>query len=194
MNLKDTLQHIHSDYRRYRATGESGLLQVILFKQGFWASFVYRMSHWVYTDVKIPVLRQLLRSIFTVARKWVEILTGVSLPAKCQVGKGLYIGHFGHIIIHPDVKIGDNCNLSQGITLGLMSRGKRKGVPQIGNRVFIGPNSIIIGNITIGDDAAIGAGAIVTQSVPPMAVVAGNSAQIISYHGSFELINSDDIE
>jgi serine O-acetyltransferase len=194
MKLRDALQAVYSDYRRYRATGEKDWLQVVFLSQGFWASVVYRLSHWVYTELKIPIIRPVVRFMSVVARKGIEILTGISLPAGCRIGPGLYIGHFGHIIVHPKTEIGDNCNLSQGVTIGLMARGKYIGVPKIGNRVFIGPNAVILGGITVGDDAVIGAGAIVTQPVPALAVVAGNPAKIISFQGSFEYVQFDGME
>ena len=92
----------------------------------------------------------------------------------------MYIGHFGGIVIHGDAKIGENCNLSQGITIGVLVRGKKSGVPRIGNRCFLGPGATILGGITIGDDVLIGANAIVTFDVPSNSVVASPLASIIS--------------
>jgi serine O-acetyltransferase len=194
MNPRGALNKIYSDYRRYRASGEKGLIQVVLLSQGFWASCVYRLAHRIYTDFKIPVIRPILRIVFVIAQKIVEIVTGICLPAKCHIGEGLYIGHFGPVIVHSDVRIGDNCNLSQGVTLGLMQRGKWQGAPLLGNRVFVGPNAVIVGAISIGDDAAIGAGAVVTRSIPPMAVVVGSPAEIVSYQGSFEFVQVDGMD
>jgi len=162
--------------------------------QGFWACFIYRITHAGYCRFKNPIWKKPFHFISVVLQKIIEILTGISLPAECEVGKGLYIGHFGHLIINPRVKIGDNCNLSQGVTLGIKQRGKHAGSPLIGNRVYIGPNAIIIGKIEVGDDAAIGAGAVVTRSVSPRAVVAGNPAKIISMQGSFEMVRYDGME
>jgi len=64
---ESSLQDIHSDYRRYRATGEKDWLQVVFLSQGFWASFVYRLSRMVYVKVRIPVIHQMLRLISQVA-------------------------------------------------------------------------------------------------------------------------------
>jgi serine O-acetyltransferase len=194
MSVIKTFNDIHSDYRRYRATGEKSWVEVVFFAQGFWASSTYRLSHLIHTDIKIPVIRPIFRFFAKLNQKIIEIVTGISLPSRCQIGRGLYIGHFGSIIVHPDTIIGDNCNLSQGVTIGVLSRGKYKGVPTLGDRVFVGPNAIILGGVTIGNDAVIGAGAIVTQPVPPLAVVAGNPAKAISYNGSFEYVQFDGME
>jgi serine O-acetyltransferase len=70
----------------------------------------------------------------------------------------------------------------------------RQGFPVIGDRIYIGPNTIVIGGIEIGNDVAIGAGAVVMQSVPVSAVVAGNPAKILSYQGSFEMVSYKNME
>lgn len=118
---------------------------------------------------------------------WLRKLTnkyGLDISYRTKIGKGLYIGHFGGIVIHGDVEIGENCNISQGVTIGVLVRGKKAGVPKIGNRVFIGPGATILGNIVIGDDVLIGTQAIVTFDVPNQSVVAAPLAKIISSEGS----------
>jgi serine O-acetyltransferase len=184
---------IRSDYRRYRATGARSGLGVVLLTQGFWASTTYRLAHRA-NAIAVPIVGQVLHVLFLFIQKGIEIIAGIYLPEDCDVGSGLYIGHFGAMIITGGAKIGDNCNLSQGVTIGFKPQGEWAGYPIIGQRVYIGPNAIIIGGITIGDDAAIGAGAVVTKPVPPRAVVAGNPARIISYAGSFDYVLYDGME
>lgn len=193
MKVIDTCRLIYSDYRRYRSVGggkKASPLGIIFLTQGFWASCVYRISHHI-TQVSPIMLRRVLRVLFLFVEKWIEIITSIRIPGECTIGKGLYIGHFGPVIINPDAIIGDYCNLSQGVTIGMVQQGDRKGVPVIGNRVYIGPNSILIGNIHFGDDAVVGAGAVVIESVPDRGVVAGNPARLISVKGSFGLVNYD---
>ena len=113
---------------------------------------------------------------------------GFDISYRTQIGEGLYIGHSGGIVIHGDTQIGDYCNLSQGITIGVSIRGKQAGIPKIGNRVFIGPGAVILGGINIGDDVLIGANAMVTFDVPDKAVVAAPVASVISYKGSSDYI------
>lgn len=183
-------QLIRTDYERYNATGRGVThpLSIILLTQGLWASAVYRMAHAIRLVRDKSLFHRTVDTLFVFIQKWIEIITGICLPADCEIGPGLYIGHFGPLIVNGKAKIGGNCNLSQGITIGVMQRGSRQGVPMIGDRVYIGPNAIIIGGIEIGHDAAIGAGAVVTHSVPPLAVVAGNPAKVISFQGSFEMV------
>ena len=109
---------------------------------------------------------------------------GISIPFECQLGKGFYIGHFGGIVVHHKAIIGDNCNISHGVTIGTSSRGMKKGWPTIGDHVYIGPGAKIFGKITIGNNAAIGANCVVTKDVPENATVAGVPGVVISYQGS----------
>jgi serine O-acetyltransferase len=113
---------------------------------------------------------------------------GFDISYRTTIGKGFYIGHFGGVVIHGDVEIGENCNLSQGVTIGVLVRGKKSGIPKIGNRVFMGPGATILGGITIGDDVLIGTHAIVTFDVPNNSVVAAPLASIISEKGSQDYI------
>ena len=63
---------------------------------------------------------------------------GIELPRGTKVGEGLYIGHFGGIIISGGAVIGRNCNISQGVTIGVAGRGEKRGIPIIGDGVYIG--------------------------------------------------------
>jgi len=109
---------------------------------------------------------------------------GFQIPYTTKLGRGLYIGHHGSVIVNSGAVLGDNVNLSPGVVIGQANRGKRAGLPVIGNRVWIGSNAVIVGAVSIGDDAVIGPGAYVSFDVPGKAVLIGNPAQIKSYAGS----------
>lgn len=109
---------------------------------------------------------------------------GFDISYRASIGKGLYIGHFGGIVIHGDAVLGEYCNLSQGMTIGVLNRGKNTGVPTIGDRVFMGPNCVILGGITIGNEVLVGANAVVTFDVADKAVVAAPLATVISHQGT----------
>lgn len=104
--------------------------------------------------------------------------TMIQIPTATIIGKGFYIGHFGRIIINPNVKIGENVNVATGVTIGRTNRGKKMGVPTIGNQVWIGTNAVIVGNITIEDDVLVAPNSFVNIDVPAHSVVMGNPAQI----------------
>lgn len=96
-----------------------------------------------------------------------------------EIGVGLYIGHAHNINVSPDVKIGNNCNLSKGVTIGRENRGLRKGAPQIGNNVWIGTNATLVGNIVIGNDVLIAPNSFVNGDIPDHSIVLGNPYRII---------------
>jgi serine O-acetyltransferase len=102
--------------------------------------------------------------------------TGISLPAQTAIGKGLRIHHFGGIIVHSAVRIGEHCSLYQGVTVGDL--GGWGGVPRIGNDVVIGAGAKLLGDIEIGDHCRIGANAVVRTSVPAGCVAVGVPAVI----------------
>lgn len=187
-------QLIYSDYRRYRAAGARGALAVVAMTQGFWASVVYRLTHWALCHAPIPGLRRVVKAGCVLLQKTIEVLTGISLPGQCQVGLGLYIGHFGGIFIDSQCRLGSNCNLSQGVTIGQGGRGELHGVPVLGDRVHVGAHAVILGKISIGDDAVIGPGAVVLSSVPPRGVAMGNPARVVGLTGSFEFVNYDGMQ
>jgi serine O-acetyltransferase len=184
---------IYRDYRRYRATGASRLVAIFL-TQGFWASCVYRISRLVVTGVRIKFIRRMLLVPCAIMGKFIEIVTGIYIPNVCEIGEGLYIGHFGMTMLGPERGMGRNCSVSHGVTLGLAGHGQERGGPLIGDRVYLGPHAIVIGKITIGDDALICPGTVVFRSVPPRAVVMGNPARVVSYEGSFDYIKYDGME
>lgn len=105
--------------------------------------------------------------------------TQIQIPACVSIGEGLYIGHFGRIIVNANANIGKNCNLATGVTIGQENRGVRKGCPTLGDKVWVGANSVIVGNITIGNDVMIAPLTFVNFDVPDHSIVAGNPAKII---------------
>lgn len=174
---------ILSDYKKYKKYGGS-FLTVVFFTQGFWAIFQYRFANAVYRKIHIPVLRQLLLFLCLIWQKGIEMLTGISLPASATIGHSFYIGHFGGIILNSKTIIGNNCNISQGVTIGVSGIGEKRGVPVIGNNVYVGANAVVAGKITVGDNAVIGACSLVTTHVNANSVVMGVPATEVSLKGS----------
>ena len=176
------LADLRADIERYTSLvrepmGRARLWRSLAETQGVWAVSAYRFGQWANQEAP-PPLRTVAKAAYLGAFKLVEILTGVSLPAHAQIGKGLYIGHFGNIIVHPDTVMGERCALSQGVTIGVLG-GDRPGVPRIGNDVYIGAGAKILGPVTIGDGAVIGANAVVIDDVPAGATAVGVPARII---------------
>ena len=107
-----------------------------------------------------------------------QIKYGYQIYPETQIGEGLYLGHWGALVINPKTKIGKNCNIAQGVTIGQQNRGRYEGVPTIDDEVWIGPNAVIVGNVSIGSNVLIAPNAYVNFDVPAHSVVMGNPGKI----------------
>jgi serine O-acetyltransferase len=133
-----------------------------------------------------------VRQLSVLVLRHYSIRYGIDISRDARIGSGLYIGHFGGIFVSGGVIIGDNCNISQGVTLGQQNRGERTGCPVIGNNVYIAPGAKIIGRLKIGDFAAVGANAVVVNDVAPHTSVGGIPARPTSDTGSEGYVNRTD--
>jgi serine O-acetyltransferase len=115
---------------------------------------------------------------------------GFDISPTTSIGPGLFIGHFGGVVVSPYAVLGANINLSQGVTIGATSRGARTGAPTLEDRVWVGANAVIVGKITIGREALIAPGAYVNFDVPSGAVVLGNPGKVVSDSSSRGYINN----
>ncbi|MBV6881985.1 serine acetyltransferase [Epilithonimonas ginsengisoli] len=116
--------------------------------------------------------------IYRLILRHYQIKYGFQIYAETEIGEGFYLGHWGALVINPKAKIGKNCNIAQGVTIAQANRGKNEGVPVIGNEVWIGPNAVIVGNITIGNNVLIAPNAYVNTDVPDNSIALGNPAVI----------------
>lgn len=144
--------------------------------QGFWAMVVYRFGRWRYT-VRPALLRKVFSLLYKVAYKLVQIVTGIELPCEAEVGRGFVIDHFGGIVVSGHAKFGDHCRIRNGVVVGL-ARVDDPCAPVIGHHVDIGTGAKVLGRITVGDHALIGANAVVVRDVPPWHVAVGVPAVV----------------
>lgn len=180
MNLFKLIQ---SDYKKHQKYG-GNFFGIVFLTQGFWAIFQYRLAHFIYKTIKWQPFRFLGLLLMLFWQKIIEITAGISIPASSIIGHSFYIGHFGGIIINANSIIGNNCNISQGVTIGVSGRGEKRGSPILGDEVYIGVNAVVSGKITIGDNVLIGACTLINKSIPAGSVVIGVPAVIVSQKGS----------
>lgn len=178
----NTYQFINSDYLKYKKYG-GNFFSILFLTQGFWASFQYRIAHRVYR-INIPILKYVLTIFCLLWQKTIEITTGISIPASAKIGHSLYIGHFGGIIINSNVTIGNNCNISQGVTIGVSGRDENRGVPLLGNNIYLGANCVVAGKIIVGDNVLVAACSLLNENAEDNAVYLGVPAIQISLKGS----------
>jgi serine O-acetyltransferase len=146
--------------------------------QGFWVMIVYRFGRWRYS-VRPAVARKFFSFIYKLLFKLVQIVTGIELPCEATVGRNFVIDHFGGIIVSGYAQFGDNCRIRNGVVVGLR-RIEEKRAPVIGNNVDIGAGAKLLGPIHIGDNAIIGANAVVLCDVPADSIAVGVPALVKS--------------
>jgi serine O-acetyltransferase len=149
---------------------------------GFATLLVYRFGRWANARNNW-LARRTAQKIYGAISMVVSTVTRVWLPAQVTLGDGFHIIHAeGSISIHPDVVIGKRCGIMHNVTIGT---NMIAGVPKIGDDVFIGVNSTILGNIRIGDRVRIGANTAVTTDIPSDSIVIGSPAKIYPRLGPF---------
>ena len=166
-------------------------LRELLFNPGMWAVFEYRYRRWVFCSGLPKIVRTPLNLLGMVTGLWAKIVTNIELPGSADIGPGLYVPHTGYLVVSSRARIGSHCTIAHGVTIGHGGGGTHdvNDAPRIGDRVYIGPSATIIGPVRLANDVLIGAGAVVTRSVPSRGVVVGNPARLISRQGSFDLIS-----
>lgn len=145
---------------------------------GFWALQVYRLGHLRYR-FKSRLVRWPLGALHLVLAKLAEMLSGITIGVSAKIGRRLVIEHSGAIVVHGNAVMGDDCIIRQGVTIGNRRRDRPLEAPHIGHRVNIGAGAKILGAVRVGDDAEIGANAVVINDVPAGAIAVGVPARII---------------
>jgi serine O-acetyltransferase len=135
---------------------------------------IYRLQAWL-RRIGVPLVPNLLRRL-------TMLLAGVSIGDRVQIGPGLLLNH-GHVIIDGMTRIGDHCSIAPFVTIGLNTGGPDVSLdgPTIGRFVFIGTGAKVLGPVEIGDNARIGANAVVLSNVPANSTAVGVPARIIPH-------------
>ena len=141
----------------------------VLLYQGFWAMFHHKIAHRLY--------KWRLYFLSRAVSQHSRFLTGIEIHPGAKIGNGVFIDHGAGVVIGETCEIGDNVTIYQGVTLGGTGKDVGKRHPTICDNVVIGTGAIILGPITVGQGAKIGAGAIVIKDVPPGTTIVGEPAR-----------------
>jgi serine O-acetyltransferase len=153
-------------------------LEVALCYPGVHAIWGHRVTHWLW--------QHRLRLTARFIAEMVHALTGVDIHPGATLGPGLFIDHATGVVIGETADVGTDVTLYHGVTLGAPSFGSRgKRHPTIGDRVVIGAGAKVLGPITVGADASIGANAVVVKPVPANTVVVGVPGRGVLYGEDF---------
>ena len=149
----------------------STMLEIILCYSGLHALWLHRLAHFLWRH-KLRLFGRLLSQLN-------RFLTGIEIHPGARIGRRFFIDHGSGVVIGETAEIGDDVLLYQGVVLGGTTLEKKKRHPTIGNNVVIGAAAILLGSITVGDGAQIGANSVVVNSVPPGATVVGVPGRVV---------------
>lgn len=150
-------------------------------EQGFWAVAVHRFGNWR-MGVRPKLLRAPLTLLYRFLVRWVEWTCGITLPYTVRLGRRVRIWHHGGMILHAR-SIGDDVQLHQNTTLGIVAADRPEGIPTIEDRVDIGCGACILGDLKVGHDSRIGANAVVLTDIPPGSTAVGMPARVVKQSG-----------
>ena len=169
---------VAADLQRFKVVDPAteGLLGVFLFFKGVQAIGCARVAHHYWTE-----RGEAGKLIARMLQSEMADVYGVDIHPGCQLGRGVTIDHATGVTLGETCVIGDNVYIMHDVTLGATgTSGEHDRHPKVGNNVFLGAKSTVLGNITIGDGATIAAAAVVTKSVPPGHTAVGIPAKLIA--------------
>ncbi len=169
------LEDLRTACRRDPALYGARLPEVLLY-QGLWALWAYRLAHWLY-QWRVPFLPRALSQL-------VRALTGIEIHPGATIGRRLFIDHGAGVVVGETAVIGDDVTIYHQVTLGGRGwwrdpKGSRRH-PTVGDRVVLGVGATVLGPVHVGDDARIGAHALVLRDVPAGARVDAPPSAVIA--------------
>ncbi len=173
--IRELVESIRTEYRFYRKDWT---------KPGFRAIATHRFGEWTLAFPRRTFgekfVGKILDRIYLAAHRYVRNQHGIELPRRTRVGKAVTFAHQGGIVIHPHAVIGDRCLIHQNVTIGNAGRGvTRDQGPVIGNDVELGVGAVVLGKVSVGDGARIGANVVVYIDVPPNATLVSTSPRLV---------------
>lgn len=156
----------------YRANGSDW------HRPGFRALATYRFGVWR-MRLSSRLVRGVLGCVYRMMRRRCAYVYGIEIPYVASIGRHVVIEHQHGIVIHGNCVIGDRCIIRQGVTLGIRDETDPEAAPVLGRGVSVGAGAKVLGRVTIGDGAKIGANAVVLCDVPASSTAVGIPARIL---------------
>lgn len=165
-----------ADIARYKSKGHYG--KDLWLNPVIWAIAFYRLRNWVNVANPPWLIRIPLVVFCFLPNRFCEAFFAMGISPGASIGEGLYIGHIGGVIISQQAVIGRNCDISHRVTIGTSAMG-REGAPVLGDNIYVGTGSTLVGKIRIGSGAKIAANTLVIDDVPEGATMMGVPGRIL---------------
>jgi len=192
------MENIKADLDRYFKNNSRSLnpsvkkkIKIIGENYGIYAVFVYRFGYFIESiinDNKLNLIKHLLLGAYYMLNFLVIKMFDIRISRKAKIGKGLYITHFGGIVISNCI-LGDHCTVNQRAQIEGDDFSSNAELSHIGDNVWIGPHAIIKKGIKIGDGATIAAGSVVQADVDRHCLALGNPARILNKNFDNSILN-----
>ena len=177
--LSRVISEVRSDvaaaHARDPAARGAGSVEVLATWPGVQALLAHRLAHGLH-NVGVPLAP---RSIATLSRT----VTGIEIHPAAEIGHGFFVDHGAGVVIGETAKIGDNVTLFQGVTLGGTGFATGKRHPTLEDNVTVGAGAKLLGAITVGHGAKVGANSVLIHDVPPNTTVVGNPGHPVRVDG-----------
>ncbi|MHB1055957.1 MAG: serine O-acetyltransferase [Thermoleophilia bacterium] len=175
--LNKTLRSVKSDVDaiRERDPAAANVVEALTCYAGLHAVMIHRLTHFFH-EQGVPVAPRIVSQIN-------RLLTGVEIHPAARIGEGFFIDHGSGVVIGETAEIGDKVTLYQGVTLGGTGKESGKRHPTLADGVTVGAGAKVLGSITVGENAKIGAGSVVIQNVPANSTVVGNPGRPVRERG-----------
>ena len=160
------------DAVRRRDPAARSTLEILLAYPGVHALAMHRLAHVLWSRLR---LRTVARLVSHVAR----FLTGIEIHPAARLGRRVFIDHGMGTVIGETAIVGDDCLLYHGVTLGGTGKEKGKRHPTLEQGVVVGAGAAVLGNITLGRNAKVGAGSVVVHDVPADCTAVGVPARVV---------------
>jgi serine O-acetyltransferase len=149
--------------------------EILLTYGGVQALLSHRICHALH-ESGVPIAPRFLANV-------TKVVTGVEIHPAAKIGRALFIDHGAGVVIGETAEVGDDVTLYQGVTLGGTGFGRGKRHPTLGSEVVVGSGAKLLGPIEVGDRVKIGANSVVIHDVPPNATVVGNPGHPVRVDG-----------
>ncbi|RAL23226.1 serine O-acetyltransferase [Thermoflavimicrobium daqui] len=175
--LKEIRKGMKSDIQAVfdRDPAARSTIEVVLTYAGLHAIWSHRLAHFFYQ-----------KHLFLIARIISQVsrfFTGIEIHPGAKIGHGVFIDHGMGVVIGETCEIGDYVTIYQGVTLGGTGKEKGKRHPTIEEHVLISSGAKVLGSITVGRCAKIGAGSVVLKNIPPNSTVVGVPGRVVIQDG-----------
>ena len=158
---------------RERDPASRSTIEAVLTSSGLHAIALHRAANWLWR-----------KGLFLPARLLAHLsraITGIEIHPGARIGRGVFIDHGMGVVIGETASVGDNVTLYQGVTLGGTGKERGKRHPTVEDQAVLGVGASVLGAVTIGEGARVGAGSVVLKDVPPHTTAVGMPARAVSW-------------